>query len=50
VVLEDGSTKRIYVCSKCLKAGKVKKAVWFHIMGLGDFFTIKLLIPRLLLS
>jgi large subunit ribosomal protein L28 len=27
VVLEDGSTKRIYVCAKCLKAGKVKKAV-----------------------
>ncbi|WP_029521534.1 MULTISPECIES: 50S ribosomal protein L28 [unclassified Persephonella] len=26
-VMPDGSTKRIYVCAKCLKAGKVKKAV-----------------------
>ena len=23
----DGSTKRVYVCAKCLKAGKVIKAV-----------------------
>lgn len=27
VILDDGSTKRVYVCSKCLKAGKVKKAI-----------------------
>ncbi len=26
-VLPDGSVKRIYVCAKCLKAGKVIKAV-----------------------
>ncbi len=26
-VLSDGTVKRIYVCAKCLKAGKVKKAV-----------------------
>jgi large subunit ribosomal protein L28 len=26
-VLEDGTVKRIYVCTKCLKAGKVVKAV-----------------------
>ena len=26
-VMEDGSVKRIYVCAKCLKAGKVKRAV-----------------------
>ena len=26
VVLPDGSVKRIYVCSKCIKAGKVIKA------------------------
>ncbi|MCS6998511.1 MAG: 50S ribosomal protein L28 [Aquificaceae bacterium] len=25
VVLEDGSVKRVYVCTKCLKAGKVVK-------------------------
>jgi len=28
-VLEDGTVKRIYVCTKCLKAGKVVKAVRF---------------------
>jgi large subunit ribosomal protein L28 len=28
-VLEDGTVKRIYVCTKCLKAGKVVKAVKF---------------------
>ncbi|WP_448583313.1 50S ribosomal protein L28 [Thermocrinis sp.] len=27
VVLEDGTVKRVYVCTKCLKAGKVTKAV-----------------------
>ena len=27
IVLEDGSVKRVYVCTKCLKAGKVVKAV-----------------------
>ncbi len=26
-VLEDGTVRRIYVCTKCLKAGKVVKAV-----------------------
>ncbi len=26
-VMPDGSVKRIYVCTKCLKAGKVVKAV-----------------------
>jgi large subunit ribosomal protein L28 len=26
-VLEDGTVKRIYVCTRCLKAGKVVKAV-----------------------
>ncbi|MCX7738433.1 MAG: 50S ribosomal protein L28 [Hydrogenothermaceae bacterium] len=26
-LLPDGTSKRVYVCSKCLKAGKVKKAV-----------------------
>ena len=26
-VLPDGTTKKIYVCTKCLKAGKVRKAV-----------------------
>ncbi|MGC8853203.1 MAG: 50S ribosomal protein L28 [Hydrogenobacter sp.] len=25
--LSDGSVKRVYVCTKCLKAGKVIKAV-----------------------
>ncbi|MEZ0361449.1 MAG: 50S ribosomal protein L28 [Hydrogenobacter sp.] len=27
VKLSDGSVKRVYVCTKCLKAGKVVKAV-----------------------
>jgi len=27
VRLSDGSVRRIYVCTKCLKAGKVVKAV-----------------------
>lgn len=27
IVLEDGRVKRVYVCTKCLKAGKVVKAV-----------------------
>jgi len=27
VVLEDGTVRRVYVCTKCLKAGKVIKAV-----------------------
>jgi len=27
IVLEDGTVKRVYVCTKCLKAGKVVKAV-----------------------
>ena len=27
VVLPNGSTKKVYVCTKCLKAGKVRKAV-----------------------
>ncbi len=27
IVLEDGKVKRVYVCTKCLKAGKVVKAV-----------------------
>ncbi|WP_029551184.1 50S ribosomal protein L28 [Thermocrinis jamiesonii] len=27
VVLSDGTIKRVYVCTKCLKAGKVTKAV-----------------------
>ncbi|GAB6072549.1 50S ribosomal protein L28 [Venenivibrio stagnispumantis] len=27
VVLENGTAKRVYVCSKCLKAGKVKKVI-----------------------
>jgi large subunit ribosomal protein L28 len=26
-VLKDGTVRRIYVCTKCLKAGKVVKAV-----------------------
>ena len=26
-VLPDGTVKRIYVCAKCIKAGKVRKAV-----------------------
>ncbi|WP_461832540.1 50S ribosomal protein L28 [Aquifex sp.] len=26
VMLPDGTVKRIYVCTKCLKAGKVMKA------------------------
>ncbi|WP_448588421.1 50S ribosomal protein L28 [Thermocrinis sp.] len=26
-ILEDGTVKRVYVCTKCLKAGKIKKAV-----------------------
>lgn len=25
--MKDGSVKRVYVCTKCLKAGKVTKAV-----------------------
>lgn len=25
--LDDGSVKRVYVCAKCLKAGKVIKAI-----------------------
>ncbi len=28
-VLEDGTVKRIYVCTKCLKAGKVRKVAKF---------------------
>jgi large subunit ribosomal protein L28 len=28
-VLKDGTVRRIYVCTKCLKAGKVVKAVKF---------------------
>ncbi len=27
IKMPDGSTKKVYVCSKCLKAGKVVKAV-----------------------
>ncbi len=27
IKLDDGSVKRVYVCAKCLKAGKVIKAV-----------------------
>lgn len=27
VLLSDGSVKRVYVCTKCLKAGKVIKVV-----------------------
>ncbi|ADC88728.1 ribosomal protein L28 [Thermocrinis albus DSM 14484] len=27
VRLEDGSVKRVYVCAKCIKAGKVQKVV-----------------------
>jgi len=27
IVLPDGSHKRVYVCTKCLKAGKVKRVV-----------------------
>jgi large subunit ribosomal protein L28 len=26
-VLEDGAPRRVYVCTRCLKAGKVTKAV-----------------------
>ncbi len=27
VLLDNGKVKRIYVCTKCLKAGKVRKVV-----------------------
>jgi large subunit ribosomal protein L28 len=26
-IQENGQNKRVYVCAKCLKAGKVKKAI-----------------------
>ena len=27
VIMPDGKVKRIYVCTKCLRSGKVKRAV-----------------------